>query len=162
MRAEQRKGGANAHSARLVADRPQTQLSVDTSPVRQETDGREAGGNEWPRMGGLTCAGEQLREHPREFWILWAAEVPERGRIHRLIEAKDFFDASVAIGGDDQVLPGQAWLGVGHSDHHVVMEFALLMVREQVERAPVSAYRIKQRSEHALVGERFHNCLGCC
>src|SRR6185369_8007532 len=102
------------------------------------------------------CACEQLGERPRKFRIFRAPEVPERRWIYRFIEAEHFFDASVAIGRDHQVVPRQTRLGVGDADHHVVMKLTLLMMHEQVEAAPTSTYRIKERSQHALVREHFH------
>lgn len=83
---------------------------------------------------------EQGRKRASELGVFRASKVPKCGRIHRRIKTENFFDAAVTVGGDHQVLPRKARLGVGDTDHHVVVKLSLLVVGKQVVRSQVLSY----------------------
>ena len=69
--------------------------------------------------------------------------MPEGRGIHWLVEAQDLLHPAIAVGRDDQILAGQTRFGVRHADENVVMELALLMMRDQVISAPVASHSVQ-------------------
>ena len=87
--------------------------------------------------------------------------MPQGCRIYWLVKAENFLHAAVAIGRNDQVPPRQAWPAVRHVDNHVVMELALLMMRDQVVAAPATPDALKERAKHALRCKPSHDSFRC-
>ena len=77
--------------------------------------------------------------------------MPESRRVHGFVKTEHLFDATIAVGGDDQILPRKGWFGVGDADHDVMVKLALLVVDEQIVRTPVLAHGVEERTKHALV-----------
>jgi len=70
--------------------------------------------------------------------------MPEGQGVHRLVEAENFFHATIAVRGNDQVLARQTWLGVRDTHENVVMKLALLMMHDQVIASPIAAYTFEE------------------
>jgi len=56
-----------------------------------------------PVLCSSSC--EHSRKFARELGVLRTSKVPEGRGVDRLVKTQDFFDTTVAVGGDDKVLP---------------------------------------------------------
>jgi len=89
--------------------------------------------------------------------------MPEGPTFGNVSKAKDFFDAAVAIGGNDQNRPREKIGTFGpwerNANDHVVVEFALLPVIEKLVPAETMPYFAEQAPQTHRVGKGLNEVL---
>src|SRR5439155_25332650 len=82
-----------------------------------------------------------------------AAVRPERETIGDRGKRCDLFDTAVAVGAHDEDRADRIFGRLGHAEHEVVVELALLPVREKLVRSVRANELVEKRAEHQASGE---------
>ena len=90
--------------------------------------------------------------------VFWAAPMPKRKALRHVGEREHFFDAAVAVSGDDQNVTAEIWLGARYAHDQVVMKFALLPMIDQLVAAPATSHVFQQAAEHQRCRQLLHDC----
>ena len=96
---------------------------------------------------------QQRRDRSVEFRVARATVLPERPAVRDLGERQHLLDAAVAVGRDDEHRTRERARLVSQAEHDVVVEFALLKVRDEIERTVVRPHFVEQSAEGHRRGE---------
>jgi hypothetical protein len=94
----------------------------------------EQGARIEPMLGPCRCYSD--RGLARKFGALWTASMPKSTSLWNRREARDFLDSAVAVCRDNEHFTAKRFASPGDSYHNVVMELALLPMRDKVVCTP--------------------------
>lgn len=133
------------HRATTLRDPPPTRLSL---AVLRSQLAASIGEKELARIKPVEGLGarEERRKSALELRAVRAAMLPQRAASRRRIEAKNLLYATIAVCRYDQKCTGQLLLCV-NPEEHVVVEFSLLPVIDELEPTKRTPELVKQRPE---------------